>query len=241
MEFLVPLSPVRIGDRVLSNARASISSKYVFIIGVGPDGSYEERLMEISSDDAKQVISGNMSYFRDLLDKLDELVINIGHEVGVDIKIRNTSSGDPIQYLINRLSNHDEYLRFTGDGWRRILDSIGLGRTSKGLTGSDRIYVTHSGNNITLNLVAEPIEGGVIEVTTYTEGKATGIVRVRAGEDVVVKTDIRSPSSLIILSQVRDPHQLGEGLADLLINVRGRVINAVNELLSIMRTHGAVP
>ncbi len=241
MEFLAPLSPVRIGDRGLSNVRVSISDKYVFIIGIGPDGGYEERLMEIGSDDARQVINNNMNYFRDILDKIDELVINIGREIGVDIKTKNTSSGDPIQYLINRLSDHDEYLRLVGNGWRRILDSIRLGRISRNLTGYDRIYVTHGGNNITLNLVAEPIEGGIIEVITYTEGKTTGIVRVRIGEDVVIKADIKSPSSLIILSQARDPCQLSEKLTNLLISVRGHVINAVNELLGIMKHYGVVP
>ena len=241
MEFLAPLGSARIGDRVLSNVRVSISDKYVFIIGVGPDGSYEERLMEISSDEARQVISDNMNYLKELLDKIDELVMGIGREVNVNITMKSIEPREPVQYVINRLSNHDEYLRLVGDGWRRILDSIRLGRTSRNLIGHDRIYVTHSGNNITLNLVAEPIEGGTIEVITYTEGRATGIVRVRVGEDVIVKTDIRSPSSLIILSQAKDPGQLNEKLANLLISVRAHVINTVNELLGVMRHYGVVP
>ncbi|WP_054850290.1 hypothetical protein [Vulcanisaeta sp. JCM 14467] len=115
-----------------------------------------------------------------------------------------------------------------------------LGKASISLAGSDRIYVTHSGNNITLNLVAEPIEGGVIEVITYTEGKVTGIVRVRVGEDVVVKVDIRSPSSMIILSQARDMNRLGSQLANLLPRIKDQVVKHVDELLGIMRRYGTI-
>jgi hypothetical protein len=240
MEFLVPLSSVSVGGRTLNNVKLSISDKYVFIIGIGPDGSYEERLLETNGDDVRKIIDENIDYFRKLLDKLDGLVIGIGREVNVDIAMKNIELKDPIQYLINRLSNHDEYLKLVGDGWRRVLDSTRLGRVSEGLAGGDRIYVTHIGNNITLNLVAEPIEGGFIEVITYTEGKVTGIVRVRVGEDVVVKTDIRSPSSLIILSQARDINKLSDKLTGTLLRVKDHVTNTVNELLMIMRTYGVI-
>mgnify|MGYP001773014003 FL=1 len=240
MELLAPLGSVNVGGRLLSNAKISISDRYVFIIGVGPDGSYEERLLEINSDDARQIITNNKDYFNELLNKLDELIINIGREVNVNISTKNIEPGDPIQYLIKRLNNHDEYLRLVGDGWRRILDSVRLGKVSISLAGSDRIYVTHSGNNITLNLVAEPIEGGVIEVITYTEGKVTGVIRVRVGEDIVVKVDIRSPSSLIILSQAKDHDKLGKPFTELMPRVKNHVIKYVDEILSIMRKYGAI-
>ncbi len=149
--------------------------------------------------------------------------------------------GDPIQYLMKRLNNHDEYLKLVGDGWRRVLDSTRLGKVSISLAGSDRIYVTHSGNNVTLNLVAEPIESGVIEVITYTEGKVTGgIVRVRVGEDVVVKVDIRSTSSLIILSQARDIDRLGSPFINLMPKVKDHVVRYVNEILDVMRRYGVI-
>ncbi|ADN51807.1 hypothetical protein [Vulcanisaeta distributa] len=240
MEFLAPLGSVNVGGRLLSNAKVSISDKYVFIIGIGPDGSYEERLLEINSDEARQVISNNKDYFNELLDKLDELIISIGREVNVNINVKNVESGDPIQYLMKRLNNHDEYLKLVGDGWRRVLDSTRLGKVSISLAGSDRIYVTHSGNNVTLNLVAEPIDGGVIEVITYTEGKVTGIVRVRVGEDVVVKVDIRSTSSLIILSQARDIDRLGSPFINLMPRVKDHVIKYVNEILDVMRRYGVI-
>lgn len=156
MEFLAPLNSVNVGGRLLSNAKVSISDKYVFIIGIGPDGSYEERLLEINSDEAKQIINSNRDYLSELLDILDELIISIGREVNININKRNIETGDPVQYLVKRLNNHDEYLKLIGDGWRRILDSVRLGKVSISLTGGDRIYVTHSGNNVTLNLVAEP-------------------------------------------------------------------------------------
>ncbi|GAB6946116.1 hypothetical protein JCM16161A_02460 [Vulcanisaeta sp. JCM 16161] len=240
MEFLAPLNSVNVGGRLLSNAKVSISDKYVFIIGIGPDGSYEERLLEINSDEAKQIINSNRDYLSELLDILDELIISIGREVNININKRNIETGDPVQYLVKRLNNHDEYLKLIGDGWRRILDSVRLGKVSISLTGGDRIYVTHSGNNVTLNLVAEPIEGGIIEVITYTEGKVTGIVRVRVGEDVVVKVDIRSPSSLIILSQARDSDRLGSPFINLMPRVRDHVIKYVNEILGVMRRYGAI-
>ena len=240
MEFLAPLGSVNVGGRVLSNAKVSISDRYVFIIGVGPDGSYEERLLEINSDDARQIITNNKDYFNELLNELDELIINIGREVNVNISRKSIEPEDPIQYLIKRLNSHDEYLRLVGDGWRRILDSVRLGKVSISLAGSDSIYVTHSGNNITLNLVAEPIEGGVIEVITYTEGKVTGIVRVRVGEDVVVKVDIRSPSSLIILSQAKDHDKLGKPFTELMPRVRNHVIKYVDEVLRVMRKYGVI-
>ena len=240
MEFLAPLGTVSIAGRTLSNVKASISDKYVFIIGIGPDGSYEERLLEVNSDEVRKIINEHIDYFKELLDKLDELVMGIGREVNVNITMKNIELRDPVQYIINRLNNHDEYLRLAGDGWRRVLDSTRLGRISKSLTGGDRIYVTHSGNNITLNLVAEPIEDGVIEIITYTEGKVTGIVRVRVGEDIVVKVDIRSPSSLIILSQAKDLDRLGKPFTELMPRVRDHVIKYVDEILSIMRRYGAI-
>ncbi|MGC8543013.1 MAG: hypothetical protein ACP5NQ_03645 [Vulcanisaeta sp.] len=240
MEFLVPLGSVVIGGRPLSNVRASISDKYVFIIGIGPDGSYEERLLEVGSDETRQVINNYKDYLSELLNRLDEFIVSVGREVGVDISMRSVVIEDAVQLLIKRLSNHDEYLRIVGDGWRRILDSVRLGKVSISLTGYDKIYATHSGNNITLNLVAEPIEGGVIEVITYTEGKVTGVVRVRVNEDVVVKVDIRSPSSLIILSQAKDINKLGGALANLLPRVRNHVIKYVDEILSIMKKYGVI-
>ncbi|WP_054850291.1 hypothetical protein [Vulcanisaeta sp. JCM 14467] len=95
MEFLTPLGSVNVGGRVLSNAKVSISDKYVFIIGVGPDGSYEERLLEINSDDARQIITNNKDYFNELLNKLDELIINIGREINVNISTKNIEPGIP--------------------------------------------------------------------------------------------------------------------------------------------------
>ncbi len=240
MELITPLGSVSIGGRSLSDAVASISDRYVFVIGIGPDGDYEERLLEVNGEDARQLITNYRDYLTELLNVLDELVISLGQELGVAISAGRTEAGDPVQYVIRRLNAHDEYLRLVGDGWRRILDSTRLGRVSISLASPGRVYVTHSGNNITLNLVAEPIENGVIEVVTYTEGKATGIVRVRVGEDIVVKVDIRSPSSMIILSQARDIDRLGNPLNNLLPRVRDRVTKYVNELLGVMRRYGVV-
>jgi hypothetical protein len=240
MEFIVPMGTIRVGGRVLRDARVSISNKYVFVIGVGPDGTYEERLLEIGSDEARDVISGGINYLRELLDSLDKLLGDVGREVNVNIAMRRVEIDDPIKYLLMRLNMQDEYLKLVGDGWRRILDSARLGRVSKTLVGENRLYVIYSGNNITLNLVAEPIEGGLVEVSTYTEGKATGVVRVRVGEDVVVKTDIRSPSTLLIISQTKNPEELGRAISEVAIRVRGHVIDCVNRLLNIMRGYGAL-
>jgi hypothetical protein len=240
MEFIVPMGTVRIGDRELSNTRISISDKYVFVMGIGPDGTYEERLLEVGSGDAAVLIGSSIDYLRKLLDLLDNLLVEVGREVGVNVMTKHVEIEDAVRYLLARLGVQGEYLRVVGDGWRRILDSARLGRVGKALVGEDRIYVIYSGNNITLNLVAEPIEGGIVEVVTYTEGKVTGVTKVRVGEDVVVKTDIRSPSSLLILSQTKNPEQLGTAISDVAVRVRGHVVDYANKLLNVMRSYGTI-
>ena len=241
MEFIAPLGTQVFRGKVLSNVKVSITDKYLLIIGVGPDNTYEEYLLEIDSEEARIIIINNINYIKELFSALNSLIYEIGLELNANLSISNIELTDPLQYVLKALRQHDDYLKVVGDAWRRILDGIKLGKVTISLPGQDRIYVTHSGNNVTLNLVAEPIEGGVIEVITYTEGKVTGVVRVRVGEDIVVKVDIRSPSSLIILSQARDVNRLDSQLANLLPRVRDQVVKHVNELLGVMRKYGAIP
>ncbi|MFP3281334.1 MAG: hypothetical protein RXO76_09755, partial [Vulcanisaeta sp.] len=149
MEFIVPMGTVRVGDRELSNTRISISDRYVFVMGIGPDGTYEERLLEVGSGDAAVLIGSSIDYLRKLLDLLDNLLVEVGREVGVNVMTKHVEIEDAVRYLLVRLGVQGEYLRIVGDGWRRILDSAKLGRVGKALVGEDRIYVIYSGNNIT--------------------------------------------------------------------------------------------
>lgn len=240
MEFIAPLGTQAFRGRVLRDTRISITGKYLLLIGIGPDNTYEEHLLEMDSEEARMIIINNINYIRELFNTLNKMVREIGLELNTNLPISNIESTDPLQYVLNALRQHDDYLKAIGDAWRKILDGIKLGRTTNLLLGRDRIYAVYSGNNVTLNLVAEPIEDGVIEIITYTEGKATGIVRVKVGEDVIVKTDIRSPSSLIILSQARDMSKLNDRLVNILVRVRGHVINYVNELLNVMRIYRTI-
>ena len=240
MEFIAPLGTQVFRGKVLNNVKVSITDKYLLIIGVGPDNTYEEHLLEIGSEEARTIIINNINYIKELFSTLNNMIYEIGLELNANFSISNIELTDPLQYVLNALRQHDDYLKVVGDAWRRILDGIKLGKVTISLPGQDRIYVTHSGNNVTLNLVAEPIEDGVIEIITYTEGKVTGIVRVRVGEDVVVKVDIRSPSSLVILSQAKDLDRLGKPFTELMPRVRDHVIKYVDEILSIMRRYGAI-
>ena len=240
MEFIAPLGAQVFRGKVLNNVKVSITDKYLLIIGVGPDNTYEEHLLEIGSEEARTIIINNINYIKELFSTLNNMIYEIGLELNANFSISNIELTDPLQYVLNTLRQHDDYLKIVGDAWRRILDGIKLGKVTISLPGQDKIYVTHSGNNVTLNLVAEPIEDGVIEIITYTEGKVTGIVRVRVGEDVVVKVDIRSPSSLVILSQAKDLDKLGKPFTELMPRVRDHVIKYVDEILSIMRRYGVI-
>jgi hypothetical protein len=240
MEFIVPMGTIKVRDRTLINTKASINEKHLFLIGIGPDNTYEERLLEINDEESIRIISNNINYLRALLDKLDEFLLNVSHELKINITLKNTETNDPIKYLLTRLNLHDTYLRTIGDGWRRILDNAKLGKTNKVLTGADEIFIIYSGNNITLNLITEPIKNSLVEVITYTEGKATGIVRVRVCEDIIAKTDIRSPSSLFIISQTKNPHELNETISNTANKVRTHIINYVNDLLNIMKNHNTL-
>jgi len=77
MEFIVPMGTVSISGRVISNTKVSISDKYVFVMGIGPDGTYEERLLEVGSNDVAVLISGSIDYLRKLLDLLDNLLVEV--------------------------------------------------------------------------------------------------------------------------------------------------------------------
>jgi len=231
MEFIVPVGDVRLGERVITDTKLSLSEKYLLIIGTGRDGMYEERILGLDEELTKLLLIEKLNYLRNLLDELDALIIDLGRELGVELGLREPSQEEPVNYLISRLRLHDGYLNTVGNGWRRILDSAGIGKARLTLT-APTLYITHVGNNITLNLVLEPVENPVVDVSTYTEGKVVGNVRVRVGEDVVAKMDVRSLSSLIIISQTREGSMI---IGDVASRVSVHVKSRVRRIIDIMR------
>jgi hypothetical protein len=236
VEFIVPVGRVVLGGRVVGDARLSITERCLFLIGLGPDGSYEERLLEIHGEESRAIIKERLGYMAQLLDELDALVLGVGRELGIDVGTGVHTQGDPVDYLLSRLRVHGDYLNLVGNGWRRILDSSRLGRVNL-LLSAPVVYVTHSGNNITLNLVLEPIEDAVIKVSTYTENKVVGSVRIRVREDTVAKVDIRSVSALMILAQAKGG--LGGALGEAVNRVSGLVKTRAEKLREIMASHVA--
>ncbi len=225
-----------LGGRVLTNALLSISNKYLFVMGMGPDGDYEEHLIEVSSGEAAGIIEAGIDYLTELMGVLDLLLVGLGHELGAELTLKSLPQ-DPIPRVINWLSTHEGYLNTLGNAWRRLLDGARIGRVDYRLRGRDAVYVIYSGNNITLNLVAEPVVKPLIELTTYTEGKATGVVRVRVGEDVVAKVDLRSFSAFTLLAQIddQDLRNLPPQLSTKLGEAYPIIMDHVGKLMGIIR------
>lgn len=240
MEFIIPINKIALGGKELTNVKISISDKYLFIIGMGIDGTYEEHLLEVNGEDSRYILNEIIGYVDEALDELDSLLSNLAGVLSVDVRPAYFITQDIVGNVLGRLRAHEERLNAIGNGWRRILDSVRIGRVNYQLRGRSPLYVIYSGNNVTLNLVSEPIIDPTVELITYTEGKATGIVRIRVGEDLVVKVDLRSASAPILLAQVEDFNGLNENITNVLSRAYSIINIHINGLLGIMRKRGVI-
>ncbi|GEM_PF-6912022 len=227
MEVIIPITKISISNVKLIDAILMIKNSILYLIGTDENGMYSEYVYALHSDFSQKILERIKSRLKDIINELNNLLKRTASIFNKELDI---TLNDNITKIVN---DHLKYLDKVAELWRAFLDSVRLGRLSLTLR-ADKLYIPYISHSLTLHYVKEPFSNALVEMNILTERKVSGNVRIKVGEDIIAKMEIRTLSAMYVLSQTdlrNVPNQIIETLAKIK-DVLYQHIDRLKELLN---------
>ena len=233
MEIIIPITKISINNVKLIDAILMIKNSTLYLIGTDENGMYSEYVYTLHNDFSQKILMRIESKLKNVIDELNSLLKHTALIFGKEFDVMLSDD------IIKVVNDHLRYLDRVASLWRAFLDSVRLGRLSLTLR-ADKLYVPYISHSLTLHYVKEPFSNALVEMNILTERKVSGNVRIKVGEDLIAKMEIRTLSAMYVLSQT-DLGNMPNQIVETLIKVRDVLyqhVDRLKELLSNISVEG---